>query len=140
MVICYNQNFFTNNNLCPIVTDRNEQTFSSPISTTNVGIETSSPDTRMHVETYCGNLVIQNDATLTITGNLTMNPAAKIYVRGNGKLVVNGGSIINSAIDVKSSGKLLLLNSGKLEQHRFGYLNVETGATADLNYGEIIIL
>lgn len=69
-----------------------------------------------------------------------MNPAAKIYVRGNGKLVVNGGSIINSAIDVKSSGKLLLLNSGKLKQHRFGYLNVEAGATADLNYGEIIIL
>jgi len=48
-----------------------------------------------------------------------MNPAAKIYIRGNGKLVVNGGSIINSAIDVKSSGKLLLLNSSKLKQHRF---------------------
>ncbi|MBR1564196.1 MAG: hypothetical protein IJ650_02495 [Paludibacteraceae bacterium] len=89
--------------------------------------------------TQCGNIIITNNATLTLSAILTMNPAAKIIIKEGGTLVVDAGSIVNSNIIVKSTGHLILLNNGTLYQHSAGALDVQFGGTCDMNYGQLIL-
>ena len=69
-----------------------------------------------------------------------MNPAAKIIVRNGGALIVNAGSVINATIDIQSTGTLQLLNNGAIYLKQFGNLNVQLGASANLDYGRILLL
>ena len=88
----------------------------------------------------CGNMVVQNNATLTVTANLIMNPAAKIFVKGGGHLVVDGGIITNSKIKVYDYGKLTLKNNATLKQHRNGDLNITTQGLFNMEYGNIELI
>lgn len=90
-------------------------------------------------QTQCGNLVVTNNASLTITAELTMNPAAKIIVQNGASLIVDAGTIVNATIDVQASAKLYLLNEGTLYLKRFGSLTIQLGAEADLDYGHVLL-
>lgn len=85
----------------------------------------------------CGNLTVTNNATLIVGAELTMNPAAKIILQNGGKLVVDGGSVINANIDVHALSKLMLINNAKLYLTKFDSVTIQLGAEADLEYGEI---
>lgn len=101
---------------------------------------TVTSDTTWNInQTQCGNIIITDNATLTLTAELTMNPAAKIIVQNGGTLIINAGIIQNATIDVQSSAKLQLLNNGTLYLKQFGNLNVHLGAEADLNYGRVLL-
>lgn len=113
----------------------NFATYVFPYSTTTISSDTTwSTDT-----THCGNIIVTNNATMTITAQLTMNPAAKIIVQNGGTLIVDAGSIVNANVDVQASGKIQLLYSGTLYLKQFGNLNVRLGAEADIEYGRILL-
>ena len=110
-------------------------TYTFPYPTTNISSNTTwDTDT-----THCGNIVVTNNAILTITAQLTMNPAAKIIVQNGGTLIVDGGIIINAKVDVQNSAKIQLLNNGTLYLKQMGNLNVELGAEAEIDYGRILL-
>lgn len=109
--------------------------YAFPYSTTIVNSDTTwDSDT-----THCGNIVVTNNATLTITAQLTMNPAAKIIVQNGGTLIVDAGNIVNANIDAQSSAKLQLLNNGTLYLKQSGNLNIRIGAEVDIDYGRILL-
>jgi hypothetical protein len=87
----------------------------------------------------CGNIIVTNNATLTIATQLTMNPAAKLIVHNGGTLLVNGGEIINANIEVQNSAKLSLQNNGKLHLKHYGNLNIHLGAEANMECGKVLI-
>lgn len=89
--------------------------------------------------THCGNIIVTNNATLTITAELTMNPAAKIIVQDGGTVIVDAGSVVNATVDVQSSSKIILRNNGTLYLKRWGDLNVHLGAEADITYGRVLL-
>lgn len=89
--------------------------------------------------TQCGSIIVTNNATLIITAELTMNPAAKITVQNGGTLIVNAGTIVNAAVDVQSSARLQLLNNGTLYLKQSGKLNVQIGAEADITHGRVLL-
>lgn len=86
----------------------------------------------------CGNVVIANNATLTITAELTMNPAATITIQNGGTLVVNAGSILNAEIDMQTLARLRLLNNGTLHIKQDKDFNVPFGAEADIVHGMVL--
>ena len=88
----------------------------------------------------CGNIVIENNAILSLSANLTMNPAAKILVKSGGHLLVDGGVIINSKIKVSDYGKLTLRNNAILKQHSHGDLNIGTHGILNIEYGQIELI
>lgn len=106
-----------------------------PYPTTIVNNDTTwSTDT-----THCGNIIIKNNAILTITAELTMNPVAKIIVQDGGTLIVDEGTIIHASVDVQNSAKLRLLNNGTLYLKQMGNLKVQLGAEAELEYGRVLL-
>lgn len=106
-----------------------------PYSTTTISSNTTwNSDT-----THCGNIVVTDNAILTITAQLTMNPAAKIIVQNGGTLIVDTGSVVNANIDVQASARLHLLHNGTLYLKRFGNLNVRLGAEANMEYGCVLL-
>lgn len=101
---------------------------------------TVSSDSTWNVNrTQCGNIIVTNNATLTITAELTMNPAAKIIVQDGGTVIVDAGSVVNATVDVQSSSKIILRNNGTLYLKRWGDLNVHLGAEADITYGRVLL-
>ena len=113
----------------------NFATYSFPYSTLTVSSNTTWNTNR----TQCGNIIVTNNATLTITAELTMNPAAKIIVQDGGTVIVDAGSVVNATVDVQSSSKIILRNNGTLYLKRWGDLNVHLGAEADITYGRVLL-
>ena len=109
--------------------------YTFPYDTTTI----SSNSTWNTDTTHCGNIVVTNNATLTISAQLTMNPAAKIIVQNGGTLIVDGGSIVNATVDVQNSAKFQLLNNGTLYLKQLGNLKVQLGAEAEMEYGRILL-
>lgn len=102
--------------------------------------DTISNDTLWNTnQVHCGNIIVTNNATLTITAQLTMNPAAKIIVQNGGTLVIDTGSIVNTNVDVQASAKLQLLHNGTLYLKQSGSLIVRLGAEADMEYGRVLL-
>ena len=89
--------------------------------------------------THCGNIFVTNGASLTITAELTMNPAAKITVQNGGSLIINGGSVVNANVDIQNSAKILLFNNGTLHLKHLGNLSIQLGGEANLEYGRVLI-
>jgi len=85
----------------------------------------------------CGDLIVQSNATLTVTSTLTIPKNSKITVQNGGKLVVNGGLIKNANITVNSGSSLVLQNNAILERASNDEITINTGAVFDCTYGEI---
>lgn len=109
--------------------------YTLPYPTTTISIDTTWNTN----QTHCGNIVITNNATLTITAEVTMNPIAKITVQDGGTLIVNGGAITNSSVDVRNSAKLQLLNNGTLYLKQMGNLKIQLGAEAEMKCGRVLL-
>lgn len=106
-----------------------------PYSTTTISSNTTWNSDTIH----CGHIIVTNNATLTISAQLIMNPAAKIIVQNGGTLIVDTGNIVNANVDVQTSAKLQLLHNGTLYLKQFGNLNVELGAEANMEYGRVLL-
>ncbi len=109
--------------------------YTFPYSTTTISSNTTWGSDTIH----CGHIIVTNNATLTISAQLTMNPAAKIIVQNGGTLIVDTGNIVNANVDVQTSAKLQLLHNGTLYLKQFGNLRVELGAEANMEYGRVLL-
>jgi hypothetical protein len=88
--------------------------------------------------TLCGNLEIQNGATLTISGTTHMPHQSNITLRNNSVLIVDGGKIVNSNITVESGGKLVIRNNGVINRNADEEITINVGGLLDFNNGEIL--
>ena len=84
------------------------------------------------------NIVILQDGTLTITdAAMTMKRNATIRVQSGGKLVINGGQIIEANIIVESGGTLIINNGGLIQLRHNGQYLTQIGAKVSINNGKI---
>jgi len=88
----------------------------------------------------CGNLVVSNGATLTISNKLIIPVNSTITISANSKLIVDGGTITYANIVAESGSELTLQNSAVLQLYKNDELNIKTGAIFNDNYGDIQIL
>jgi hypothetical protein len=114
------------------------QQLTAPI--TYPGTTITSNTTWNTKQTFCGNLVISNGATLTITNQLTMPIFSTITLQGNSKLIIDGGKITYANIIANSGSELTLQNNGILELYKNDELTINTGAIFNHTYGEVKIL
>lgn len=91
-------------------------------------------------QVLCGDLVISNGATLTITNQLTMPVFSTITLQGNSKLVVDGGKITYANIVANSGSELTLQNNAVLQLYKNDELNVNAGAIFNNNFADIQML
>ena len=68
---------------------------------------------------------------------LQMRDGYRIYVLEGGTLEVDGGTIQNADVLVKSGGTLNIKNNGSIHLNRYGKLNAEKGAIVNALYGEV---
>ena len=89
-------------------------------------------------DTICGNVLVSNNATLTITATITLNPAAKIIVSQGATLLVNRGKILNSNVVVENAGTMILRNGAILQQGEKDDTNVKKGGILSIENGKIL--
>lgn len=109
--------------------------YSFPYSTTTINNDTVWDTNQIQ----CGDLLITNGATLTLTAELTMNPLAHIIVQNGGKLIVDGGIIIHATIDIHTSSELVLLHGGIVYIKDSENLIIKKGAKARMTNGRVLL-
>lgn len=85
------------------------------------------------------NDIIVRSGTFKIPSGKTlqMRDGCRIYVLEGGTLEVDGGTIQNADVLVKSGGTLNIKNNGGIHLNRYGKLDAEKGATVNALYGEV---
>jgi subtilisin family serine protease len=99
----------------------------------------SSSQTWNTPQTLCGDLIIENGATLTLsaTSVTTIQPGNKVVIKNGGKLVVNGGSIKNGKLIAQNGSRLEMKNNGQIYLRANDDLDIQLGAIFDCPYGKI---
>jgi len=77
----------------------------------------SSSATWSGVNVICGDLIIKNNSTLTLTstGSIKMQAGRTLTIEGNSSLIILGGKVSMGSIVVNSGGTLTLDNDGIIE-------------------------
>ena len=89
-------------------------------------------------DTLCGNVYIQNNATLTINNaSITLHPLSHILVEEGATLIVDNSTIINAEIIVQDGGSLIIQNNGILQQGEDDNVDIQLGGTLQILSGEI---
>ena len=88
----------------------------------------------------CGDLVIKNNATLTLTGSISMQASHRIYVKNGAKLIINGGRTSLAGITVENGGTLTLNGNGTIEIFNPADVTIAVGGIFNHNYGEINVV
>ena len=96
-------------------------------------------DTQWDVnDTLCGDVYIQDNATLTITNaSITMHPLSHILVEEGATLIVDSGMIVNAEIVVNAGGSLIIQNNGIIQQGENDNVDIQLGGTLQILSGEI---
>lgn len=103
--------------------------------------EIISTDTTWNInDTLCGDVYIQNYATLTINNaSITLHPLSHILVEEGATLIVDNSTIINAEIIVQDGGSLIIRNSGIIQQGKDDQVDIQLGGTLEMESGEIRI-
>lgn len=90
-------------------------------------------------EDYFPNDIIVRSGTLQIPSgeNLNMRPSCRLIVMDGGSVLIDGGSVTNAGIYVKSGGSLMIRNNGNVKLGKYASFNTEKGALIDIDYGNI---
>lgn len=88
--------------------------------------------------TFTNDIIVRSGTFKIPSGKtLQMRDGYRIYVLEGGTLEVDGGTIQNADVLVKSGGTLNIKNNGGIHLNRYGKLNAEKGATVNALYGEV---
>ena len=103
--------------------------------------EIISTDTTWNInDTLCGDVYIQDNATLTITNaSITLHPLSHILVEEGATLIVDNATIVNAEIIVQDGGSLIIRNSGIIQQGEDDKVDIQLGGTLQIISGEIRI-
>ena len=66
--------------------------------------------------TISDQIVIGSGGNLIITGTVAMTSSGLIKILDNGKLIVNGGTLLEAKIEMVSGGTLILTNNGTINR------------------------
>ena len=89
-------------------------------------------------DTLCGDVYIQDNATLTITNaSITLHPLSHILVEEGATLIVDNATIVNAEIIVQDGGSLILRNNGIIQQGEDDKVDIQLGGTLQILSGEI---
>lgn len=91
-------------------------------------------------DTLCGDVYIQDNATLTITNaSITLHPLSHILVEEGATLIVDNATIVNAEIIVQDGGSLIIRNNGIIQQGEDDKIDIQLGGTLQIISGEIRI-
>ena len=110
----------------------------TPLSITDTEVTTSQ--TWSNDTIICGDLVIKNNATLTLTGSISMQASHRIYIKNGAKMIINGGSTSLAGITVESGGTLTLNGNGTIEIFNPADVTINVGGLFYHNYGKINVV
>ena len=110
----------------------------TPLSITDTEVTTSQ--TWSNNRTICGDLIIKNNATLTLTGTILMQASHRIYVKSGSKLIINGGKTSLAGITVESGGTLILNGNGTIEIYNPADVTINVGGLFYHNFGKINVV
>ena len=84
------------------------------------------------------NVVVKNNATLTIKDKIHCYNGVSITLRG-GKLVVDNGQLLNANVltDLNSLSDITIKNGGVIERQKYKDFTIPIGSTMQINNGEI---
>ncbi|MBR3981008.1 MAG: hypothetical protein IKJ98_07610 [Bacteroidales bacterium] len=102
--------------------------------------EVTTSQTWSNNRTICGDLIIKNNATLTLTGTIAMQASHRIYVKSGAKLVINGGKTSLAGITVENGGILTLNGNGTIEIFNPADVIIAVGGLLNHNYGKINVV
>ena len=89
-------------------------------------------------DTLCGDVYIQDNATLTITNaSITLHPLSHILVEEGSTLIVDNSTIVNAEIVVNAGGSLIIRNNGIIQQGEDDKVDIQLGGTLQILSGEI---
>lgn len=110
----------------------------TPLTISDTEVTTSQ--TWSNNRTICGDLIIKNNATLTLTGTILMQASHRIYVKSGSKLIINGGKTSLAGITVESGGTLILNGNGTIEIYNPADVIINVGGLFYHNYGKINVV
>ena len=102
--------------------------------------EVTTSQTWSNNRTICGDLIIRNNATLTLTGMISMQASHRIYVKSGAKLVINGGKTSLAGVTIESGGTLTLNGNGTIEIFNPADVIIAVGGIFNHNYGKINVV
>jgi hypothetical protein len=86
--------------------------------------------------TFCGDITLTNNSTLTISADIYQSRKSTFTVESGSKLKINSGQLKSGHVIIKSGGELELTNGGEIvilkEQ-----IEMKTGSLFTGNYGNI---
>ena len=83
------------------------------------------------------NLCVCSMSKLTITSIITLYGNTKIIVEPNGELIIDGGTLQNADIVLRTGSKLTLKNGGSIIMRNGKDFNAPIGATVTIDEGQI---
>ena len=83
------------------------------------------------------NEIIDNNATITITGNIIMSRLANITIKSGSTLIINGGCIRNANIHAEPGSHIIINNGGQVITHKKDDFNIPVGVNLIINDGAI---
>lgn len=89
-------------------------------------------------DTICGNIIVTNNATLIITSDITLNPAAKIIAQNGSTIIMDGGHILNANVIIENSASLILKNHAVLQLNTNDSFDVKAGGNLLIEQGDIL--
>ncbi|MCL2328412.1 MAG: C1 family peptidase [Bacteroidetes bacterium] len=107
-----------------------DPTNTNPTTTASTGTWSTNP--------IYNNISIPSGVTVTITTTITAANCNIITIQSGGKLILNGGTIDGATIIAKSGSTLTMQNNGKIVLGAANQLDVQLGATFNLDEGEVL--
>jgi len=108
-----------------------DPTNTNPTTTASTGTWSTSP--------IYNNISISSGVTVTITATITAANCNIITIQNGGKLVLNGGTIDGATIIAKNGSTFTIQNNGKVVLGAANQLDVQLGATFNLDEGEVLL-
>lgn len=86
--------------------------------------------------TYTNDIVVRSGTMRIVSGkDLEMQPSYKLIVMDGGALEIDGGTVNNANIFVKSGGMLVVKNNAHVKLAKYASLDSEKGAVMEVDYG-----
>jgi len=121
--------------LSDIAIDKVEINSNSPDNTTYITTNTKWADYR----TICDNVVVQNGATLTISGSVFLSTEATITVNNSSTLKIDEGILRNGKVLVNSGGIFAIDNEGVLYLNDQDDVIVQSGGVLNIQESSILL-
>jgi len=123
--------------------------YTSDIAIDNIQIISDPPSSTLYVSSnqewsdyrsVCTNIIIQNGATLTISGSTYLSTEASITVNSNSTLNIDAGVLRNGKIIINSGGKLNIEDGGEIILYDEDDISINLGGELNFTKGNILVI